>query len=147
MGLRVLVAPQEFKGSLTAGEAAAAIAEGIRDALGPDASIRALPLGDGGPGTVDACLAASEAERVTVEVGGPLGGRRAAGYALLRDSDGVSAVIESAAACGLVLTPAAWRTPPSWPGPAPISSPSARRCGRMAPPSRPWRGSSPSKTN
>lgn len=111
MALRVLVAPQEFKGSLTAVDAAVAIADGVRDALGPDASVRELPLGDGGPGTVDACLAASDAERVTLEVSGPLGGRHAADYALLRVGDDVSAVIESAAACGLVLTPPAERRP------------------------------------
>jgi glycerate kinase len=111
MGLRVLVAPQEFKGSLTAIEAATAIADGVRDALGPDASIRELPLGDGGPGTVDACFAASEAERVTVEVTGPMGERRSADYALIGDGDDLSAVIESSAACGLVLTLPAERRP------------------------------------
>ena len=111
MGLRVLVAPQEFKGSLTAIEAATAIADGVRDALGPDASIRELPLGDGGPGTVDACFAASDAERVTVEVTGPMGERRSADYALIGDGDDLSAVIESSAACGLVLTLPAERRP------------------------------------
>lgn len=100
---RVLVCPQEFKGSLTAIEAARAIAEGVRTALGADAHVRELPLGDGGPGTVDACLSATSAERVTVEVVGPLGQPRSASYALLSDASGVSAVIESAAACGLTL--------------------------------------------
>lgn len=109
--LRVLVCPQEFKGSLTAVEVARAITEGARLALGSDAVVRTLPLGDGGPGTVEACLAATGAERVSVEVVGPFGRPRTADYALLRDESGVSAVIESAAACGLVLVAAADRRP------------------------------------
>jgi glycerate kinase len=108
---RVLVCPQEFKGSLTAVEAARAIAEGARLALGTDAPVRELPLGDGGPGTVDACLAATAAERVTAEVVGPLGRPRFASYSLLRDASGVSAVIESASACGLVLVTPEGRQP------------------------------------
>lgn len=108
---RVLVCPQEFKGSLTAVEAARAIGEGARDALGGDAAVRELPLGDGGPGTVDACLAATDAERVAVEARAHLGGSRMATYALSRDSEGVSAVIEAAAACGLVLVEPADRQP------------------------------------
>ncbi len=108
---RVLVCPQEFKGSLTAVEAARALAEGVRAVLGPDAALRELPLGDGGPGTVDACLAATEGERQRVVVDGPLGAPREAQYALLRGADGVSAVIESAAACGLVLVAPADRRP------------------------------------
>lgn len=100
---RVLVCPQEFKGSLTAVEAARAIAEGVSRTLGPEAAVRELPLGDGGPGTVEACLQATDAERVPIEVRGPLGDPRAAAYALLRGPDGTSAVIESSAACGLVL--------------------------------------------
>jgi glycerate kinase len=103
MSPRVLVCPQEFKGSLTAVEAAGALAEGVRAALGGEVAIRELPLGDGGPGTVDACIEATGAERVVAEVVGPLGGLQRADYALLNGPDGMSAVIESAAACGLVL--------------------------------------------
>ena len=109
--LRVLVCPQEFKGSLTALEAAAALAEGARAALGPDTAVRELPLGDGGPGTVDACLAATEAQRVIVEVTGPLGDTHPASYALLPAADPPAAVIESAAACGFVLVPPEERRP------------------------------------
>ena len=108
---RVLVCPQEFKGSLTAIEAARALGAGAGAALGDGVVIRELPLGDGGPGTVDACLEASEAERVTVRVAGPLGAPVLADYALLGGTDGISVVIESAAACGLVLVAAEDRRP------------------------------------
>ena len=100
---RILVCPQEFKGSLTAAEAAHAIAEGVSLGLDARAAIRELPLADGGPGTVDACIEVTAAERVVTEVSAPLGGVLPAAYGLLRGPDGVSAVIESAAACGLVL--------------------------------------------
>lgn len=100
--LRVLVCPQEFKGSLTAAAAAQAIAEGVAAAVA-DADVRQLPLADGGPGTVDACLGAG-GDRIEVTVTGPLGELVRASYALF--TSGASereAVIESASACGLVL--------------------------------------------
>ena len=101
---RILVCPQEFKGSLTAAEAAHAIAEGARAALEDRMAVRKLPIGDGGPGTVAACLEATGAQRVVTEVTGPLGApQRVHVYALRGDHDPVSAVIESSAACGLVL--------------------------------------------
>ena len=109
--LRVLVCPQEFKGSLTATEAAEAIASGIRDVVAAS-EVRALPLGDGGPGTVDACLAAGNGTRVVATVAGPLGDPVQATYALFEDGGPQPlAVIESAAACGLVLVPSEQRDP------------------------------------
>jgi glycerate kinase len=107
----VLVCPQEFKGSLTALEVAEAIASGVRAAL-DDVAVQVQPLGDGGPGTVDACLAAGSGTRVVVEVMGPLGNRVAASYALFEERGSTRvAVIESAAACGLVLVEREWRNP------------------------------------
>ena len=53
--MRVLLAPQEFKGSLTTIEAVEALADGVRRAV-PDAEIDRLPLADGGPGTVRALI-------------------------------------------------------------------------------------------
>lgn len=100
---RILVCPQEFKGSLTAREATRAIAEGASAALGDSAQIQELPLADGGPGTVDICVAMTGAERVFVEVTGPFGEVQSASYGLMETSDGLSAVIESATACGLLL--------------------------------------------
>jgi len=104
--MRVLAAPQEFKGSLTARAAAEAMATGVRRAL-PDAQMTLLPLADGGPGTLDALLAARGGEVRTAAVSGPLGERVEARYGII---DGV-AVIEAAAANGLVLVPPARRDP------------------------------------
>ncbi len=98
--MRVLVAPQELKGSLTAAAAASAIAAGIARGL-PDAVIELLPLADGGPGTLDALVAARDGEVRTATVSGPLGETVLARYGMLGDS----AVIETAEACGLVLLP------------------------------------------
>jgi glycerate 2-kinase len=97
--VRVLVAPQEFKGSLTAAEAAAALAAGVRDAL-PDADIDEAPMSDGGAGLVDALLAARGGERIEAPVHDPLMRPARAAWVLLRDG---SAAIEMAAASGLVL--------------------------------------------
>jgi len=102
---RILVCPQEFKGSLTAREATSAIAEGAAAALGDSAQIQELPLADGGPGTVDVCVAITGAERIFTTVTGPFGQAQSASYGLMKNSDDFSAVIESAAACGLVLVP------------------------------------------
>ncbi|MDH3664823.1 MAG: glycerate kinase, partial [Alphaproteobacteria bacterium] len=62
--LHVLVAPQEFKGTLTAVEAAEAIADGLR-ASHPGWTFDVLPMADGGPGTLDALLTALGGERQT----------------------------------------------------------------------------------
>ena len=53
--MRIVVAPQEYKGTLSAAEAAAAMAEAVRRVL-PEADVLVLPLADGGPGTVDAIV-------------------------------------------------------------------------------------------
>jgi glycerate kinase len=96
--LRILVAPQELKGSLSALEAAEAIARGLRRALA-DAAIATLPLADGGPGTLDALAAARGGVLRYVAVSDPLGRPVQARYGLIDDT----AVIETAAANGLVL--------------------------------------------
>ena len=102
MPMRALVAPQQFKGTLTARQAAEAIARGVMAAQ-PDALLDLAPLADGGQGTVDALLAASPggSERVTT-VQGPLGDPVEARWAVLPSG---LAVIEMAAASGLTLVP------------------------------------------
>lgn len=110
-GPRVLVCPQEFKGSLTAAEAAAALAEGARRALGPSAHMDVQPLADGGPGTVAIIAAARGAHLVATTVRGPLGDPVDAAYALVETPGGPLAVIEAAAAAGLVLLPPERRDP------------------------------------
>jgi glycerate kinase len=98
--VRVLIAPQEFKGSLSATEAARAIAEGLRRAL-PGVELDLTPMADGGPGTVEALVTAGGGQRLTATVADPLGRPVEAAWGLLED--GATAVIEMAAASGLVL--------------------------------------------
>ncbi|WPB79765.1 glycerate kinase [Archangium violaceum] len=105
---RWLVAPQEFKGTLTAAEAAAALSEGLRQGA-PGVELDVAPLADGGPGTVDALLAGVGGERVTCTVPGPLGAPVRATYGLL--DSGRTAVIEMAAASGLTLLAPGERDP------------------------------------
>src|SRR5699024_12824005 len=66
----ILIAPDKFKGSLTAGQVAQAIATGLRRVL-TTVDLRRLPVAAGGEGTVDAALAAGFQRRQT-EVSGPL---------------------------------------------------------------------------
>ncbi len=105
--LVVLVAPNPFKGSLSAPEAARQMADGMAEAL-PGAQFRLVPLADGGEGTVDCFLASLGGERVTRRVRGPLGEDVDAAYAILPDG---SAVVEIAAASGLPLVPPGRRDP------------------------------------
>lgn len=105
--MRIVVAPQEFKGTLTADEAAQAMAAGVRAAF-PNADVDVLPLADGGPGTVRAIVGAAGGELRETEVRGPLPGTVGAQWGLL---SGGTAVIEMAAAAGLVLLSEEQRDP------------------------------------
>jgi glycerate 2-kinase len=95
--LAALVAPDSFKGTFSASEAAAAIAAGLR-AAGREA--RELPVADGGEGTMAVLVAALGGEVRTVTAADPLGRPVEAGFALLPDG---SAVVETAQASGLGL--------------------------------------------
>jgi len=106
--MRIVVAPNAFKGSLSALEAAIAIAEGIRIAA-PDADLVLVPIADGGDGTVDALVAAMQGERRRLRVRGPLGNPVDAEYGLI--DSGSTAVIEMAKAAGLALVPKEKRDP------------------------------------
>lgn len=105
--MRIVVAPQEYKGTLTAEEAAAAIAEGVRRAV-PAAEVDQVPLADGGPGTVRAIARSAGGELRTSRVCGPLGAKVDAEWGLLPDG---TAVIETASAAGLILVPESQRDP------------------------------------
>ena len=94
---RVLLAIASFKGSVASAQAVAAVAEGVRR-VWPDAEVRALPLADGGEGTLDA-IAACGGELSTCEVAGPLGDRVSA--RMLVDDEHESAVIGMAEAAGI----------------------------------------------
>jgi glycerate kinase len=106
--MRVVIAPDKFKGSLTALEAAAAMARGVARAA-PQASIDQVPMADGGEGTAQALVAATGGSFREAQVTGPLGEPIIACFGLL--GDGRTAVLEMAAASGLVLVPPAKRNP------------------------------------
>jgi glycerate kinase len=106
--MRILIAPQEFKGTLTARRAAEAIARGLRAAL-PDAELDLLPMADGGPGTLDVLVEATRGRIMQTTVRGPLGAPVRARWGVL--GDGRTAVVEMAEASGLVLVPEAERDP------------------------------------
>jgi glycerate kinase len=95
----VLVAPDKFKGSLTAAQVADAVAAGIGMAR-PEVPVRVLPMADGGDGTVAAAVAAGF-DRVDVPARGPTGQRITASFAL----SGTTAVVELAEASGLQRLP------------------------------------------
>jgi glycerate 2-kinase len=97
--MRVVVAPDKFKGSLTAAEVADAIASGLLDKR-PDLDIARVPIADGGDGTVAAALARGFTE-VVVEAAGPTGIRGRTSYARI----GTQSVVELAAVCGLDRLP------------------------------------------
>lgn len=96
----VLLAPDKFKGTLTAAEVAAALSRGVA-ATAPGAVLTACPIADGGDGTVDAALAAGAALRST-GISGPTGEARTARWALAADG---TAVVELAQAVGLQALP------------------------------------------
>lgn len=97
--MKILIAPDKFKGSMRASDVAARVAAGISSVV-PDADVVAVPVADGGDGTLDAAVAAGF-ELVPVTASGPTGEPVATGYA----RRGESAVIELADACGLVRLP------------------------------------------
>jgi glycerate kinase len=106
--VRVVLAPQSFKGSLDAPDVARALARGVRQVF-PEADLDLLPVADGGEGTVQALVQASGGRTVTTRVMGPLGGAVNATWGLLGDGD--TAVVEMAAASGLPLIPRSARDP------------------------------------
>jgi glycerate kinase len=95
--LPALVAPDSFKGTFSAREVAAAIADGLRSA---DREARELPVADGGEGTMEVLVTALGGEVRTVTASDPLGRPIEAGFALLADG---SAVVETAQGSGLGL--------------------------------------------
>ena len=97
--VNILLVPDSFKGSLDSLQVAQALSTGLRRAA-PDADIGAIPMADGGEGTVDALVAAANGSHHTLEVTGPEHTPVTATYGLIEDG----AVLEMAAAAGLPLT-------------------------------------------
>jgi glycerate kinase len=106
--VRIVLAPQSFKGSLDAPDVARAMARGVRQVF-PDADLDLLPVADGGEGTVQALVQASGGQTVTTRVMGPMGQAVNATWGLLGSGD--AAVVEMAAASGLPLVPRSARDP------------------------------------
>jgi glycerate 2-kinase len=98
--VKVVVAPNAFKGTLTATQAATAIARGVREVF-PDAEVVEVPVADGGDGTVEALVSANHGAYRSAEVAGPLGDTVEARFGLI--DSGRTAVVELAAASGLTL--------------------------------------------
>lgn len=105
MGRRVVIAPDKFKGSLTAGQAARAMALGVKRA-NPELTTVECPVADGGDGTLDTAVAAGF-KRVPVYATGPTGQVVLTAYA----RNGETAVVEMAEACGLQRLPGAEAAP------------------------------------
>lgn len=108
MNVKIIIAPDSFKGSLSAPQAAMAIETGIKRAL-PDANTVLVPVADGGEGTMESLITSTEGRVVEVDVTGPMHMPVKAAYGILGDE--VTCVIEMASASGLILVPAEERNP------------------------------------
>lgn len=106
--MKIVIAPDSYKESLSALEVANAIEQGFRE-IWPDADYVKLPVADGGEGTVEAMVAATAGRIVDVNVTGPLGEPVTAFFGLSGDER--TAFIEMAAASGLEQVPVALRDP------------------------------------
>ncbi len=106
--MKIVIAPDSFKGALASTKIANAMEEGIKRVL-RDAEIVKIPMADGGEGTVEAMVEATNGHIVYLDVTGPLGNPIHSFYGIL--GDGETAVIEMAAASGLPLVPAEKRNP------------------------------------
>jgi glycerate kinase len=106
--MKVVIAPDSFKDSLTARQVANAIAAGLQDIM-PNTECLCVPVADGGEGTMSALVDATGGTRHQEQVTGPLGLPVEAEFGLL--GDGVTAVIEMATASGIELVPQEQRNP------------------------------------
>ena len=106
--MKIVIAPDSFKETLSASEVASAIESGFQNVF-PDAEIIKIPVADGGEGTVDAMVRATNGSFEFSEVEGPMGEITKAKWGMLGNSK--TAVIEIAEACGLHLVQANKRNP------------------------------------
>lgn len=106
--MKIVIAPDSYKESLSAAEVAQAIEKGFREIF-PDAQYVSVPVADGGEGTVEAMIAATQGVERTAWVTGPLGEKVKACWGM--SGDGKTAFIEMAAASGLALVPPEKRNP------------------------------------
>jgi len=106
--MKIVIAPDSFKGSLTALQVAEAMEVGLRHVFS-EVAIEKIPMADGGEGTVQSLVDATDGEILTAQVLDPLGNPIDAQYGVLGDR--VTAIIEMAAASGLTLVPLDKRDP------------------------------------
>lgn len=106
--MKIVIAPDSFKGSLSAPEAASAIEAGIKKVM-PDAQTVLVPVADGGEGTMESLIASTKGRKVEVDVTGPMHVPVKAAYGILGDQ--VTCVIEMASASGLILVKPEERNP------------------------------------
>ena len=106
--MKIVIAPDSYKESLSATEVAQAIEKGFREMF-PDAQYVSVPVADGGEGTVEAMIAATHGSAHSALVTGPLGEKVNANWGM--SGDGKTAFIEMAAASGLALVPPEKRNP------------------------------------
>ena len=98
--MRIVIAPDSFKGCLSASNVALAMSRGVQRVY-PESVIDLIPMADGGEGTVAAILSSVGGETIEIDVADPLGRSIRAAYGLL--DNGETAIIEMAAASGLTL--------------------------------------------
>ena len=106
--MKIVIAPDSYKESLSAAEVAQAIEKGFREIF-PNAQYVSVPVADGGEGTVEAMIAATQGVAHSTRVTGPLGDKVEACWGM--SGDGKTAFIEMAAASGLALVPPEKRNP------------------------------------
>ncbi len=106
--MKIVIAPDSFKGSLSAMEVSEAIAQGVKQVC-PNALVEKVPMADGGEGTVECLVNATQGKVYQQEVIGPLGTPVLASFGILGDE--VTAVIEMASASGLPLVPPEKKNP------------------------------------
>ncbi|GAG93761.1 unnamed protein product, partial [marine sediment metagenome] len=106
--MKIIIAPNAFKETLSAAEVADCIEQGIKR-IWPETAIEKFPLADGGDGTADVLVSAMGGKIIAREVTGPLGNKVRAEIGLLGDE--MIAVVEMASASGLRLVPLEKRNP------------------------------------
>src|SRR2546430_2791221 len=106
--MKVVVAPNSFKGTMSATQAARAIAKGVHEAF-PEAAVIEVPVADGGEGTAEALVTANHGRYEWVNVEGPLGDQVLVSYGLI--DAGRTAVMGLASASRFSLLPPSRRDP------------------------------------
>ncbi|WP_161890809.1 glycerate kinase [Pontibacter russatus] len=106
--MKIVVAPDSFKGSLTAKEAGLTIQTAFEKEI-PGVRVAVVPMADGGEGTLDALVFATNGKKIAATATGPLGEQAQTHYGIL--GDGKTAVIEMAQVAGLPMVPANRRNP------------------------------------